>query len=94
MVCQSVGKNVTLHMADMELDENSISLMDQATNKPISIVKHDYDKEREFYIARLSQTLKPGQKYVIKINFVANLNDNLKGFYRSVYKDLTTDKDE
>ena len=81
-------------MADMELDENSISLMDQATNKPISIVKNDYDKEREFYIARLSQTLKPGQKYVIKINFVANLNDNLKGFYRSVYKDLTTDKDE
>ena len=64
------------------------------TNKPIQIAKHDYDKAREFYIAHLSQTLTPGRKYVIKINYVANLNDDLKGFYRSVYKDLTTGKDE
>lgn len=94
MNCHSVGKNVTLHVADMKLDENSISLMDLKTNKPIEIVKHAYDEQREFYIAHLSKTLTPGQKYVIKINYVAELNDNLKGFYRSQYKDLTTGENE
>jgi len=64
------------------------------TEKKIQIVKHAYDLDREFYIAHLSQTLTPGKNYKISISYIANLNDNLKGFYRSVYKDLTTGEDE
>ena len=94
MTCHSVGENVTLHVKDMELDENSISLIDMETNSLIEISKHAYDKDREFYIAHLSKPLTPGQKYIIKIDYVAELNDKLAGFYRSQYKDLTTGKDE
>ena len=94
MECLSVSKNVTLHVADMELDNDTISLTDMSSGKDVPIVKHAYDKDREFYIAHLSQSLTPGKTYKININYVANLNDNLKGFYRSVYKDLTTGKDE
>ncbi len=89
-----VSKNVTLHVADMTLDNDTITLIDMSTGKNIPIVKHSYDLDREFYIAHLGQTLKPGNEYVIKIDYVANLNDNLKGFYRSVYKNLKTKEDE
>ena len=76
------------------LDNETISLIDMQNGKKVPIVKHSYDLEREFYIAHLSQPLKPGNKYQIKIDYVAKLNDNLKGFYRSVYKDLTTGQEE
>ena len=78
----------------MELDNDTITLTDMSSGKDVPIVKHAYDKDREFYIAHLSQPLTPGKSYKIKINYVASLNDNLKGFYRSVYKDLTTGQDE
>ena len=94
MTCVEVSKNVTLHVADMTLDNETISLVDMSNGKKIQIVKHAYDLDREFYIAHLSQTLTPGKKYKISISYIANLNDNLKGFYRSVYKDLTTGEDE
>lgn len=94
LTCVSIGKNVTLHVADMTLDNDTITLVDMETNKLIRIEKHAYDLDRKFYIAHLSQSLTPGRKYKITINFVASLNDNLKGFYRSVYKDLSTGKEE
>merc|ERR1712218_552124 len=83
----SVAKNVTLHVAELTLEESTITLTDMETRKTIPIEKHAYDADREFYIAHLSQTLVPGKKYQISIDFLAILNDNLKGFYRSVYKD-------
>ena len=97
MNCLSVSKNVTLHVADMELDNDTITLTDMSNNlidNDIPILKHAYDKDREFYIAHLSKALTPGHTYKITINYVAHLNDNLKGFYRSVYKDLKTGADE
>ena len=92
--CEYVSKNVTLHVADMTLDNDTITLTDMKNGKKIPIEKHAYDKDREFYIAHLSQTLTPGNNYKIAINYVASLNDNLKGFYRSVYKDRTTGEEE
>ena len=78
----------------MTLDNDTITLTDMKNGKKIPIEKHAYDKDREFYIAHLSQTLTPGNNYKIAINYVASLNDNLKGFYRSVYKDRTTGEEE
>jgi len=92
--CVAVSKNVTLHVADMTLNNDTITLTDMKNGKKIPIEKHAYDKDREFYIAHLSQQLTPGNKYKIVIDYVANLNDDLKGFYRSVYKDLTTGEEE
>ena len=94
MLCLEESSNVTLHVADMTLDNDTISLVDVETQNPITIKEHAYDPKREFYIAHLSQRMSPGRKYKISIKYVANLNDNLKGFYRSVYKDLSTGNDE
>ena len=94
MDCLLAAQNVTLHVADMTLDNDTITLMNMETGDTIPIEKHAYDLDREFYIAHLSKPLIPGQKYKISIGFVAILNDKLKGFYRSAYKDLTTGKEE
>lgn len=54
----------------------------------IRINRHVYDHMREFYIAHLDQPLMKGRKYVLSMDFEAQLNDELRGFYRSSYKDV------
>ncbi len=45
-----------------------------------------YDEEREFYTAMLGSQTRPGKNYSISINFVGRLQDKLRGFYKSKYK--------
>ena len=63
-----------------ELDSNGKKIAD------ISVQGHEYDKDREFYITNLNKAIKKGNKYRISMEFVSSLNDNLKGFYRSNFK--------
>ena len=50
------------------LDEENIELVNLKNGKKISIIEHSYDTDQEFYIAKLSQTLKEGTKYKVSIN--------------------------
>lgn len=54
---------------------------------PVTISEHLYDPKRQFYVAQLNEALALGQLYLLKMEFVGFLNDDLKGFYRSSYKD-------
>ena len=45
---------------NLTLDNDTITLTDMKNGKKIPIEKHAYDKDREFYIAHLSQQLTPG----------------------------------
>ena len=94
MLCRQAADNVTLHVADLLLQNNTVRLEEKTTKKEVPITGHDYDMDREFYIAKLGENLQPGKVYVIKIEYTAYLKDNLKGFYRSVYKDRATGQDE
>ena len=47
-----------------------------------------------FFIFNQNTGLEAGKAYVIKIHYIAHLKDNLKGLYRSVYKDRTTGEEE
>ena len=94
MLCNEASNNVTLHVADILVENSTVTLKETDTGREIRITGHDYDKDREFYISKLGETLQPGKKYSIKIAYTAYLKDNLKGFYRSVYKDQATGKDE
>nr|XP_053644189.1 aminopeptidase N-like [Cherax quadricarinatus] len=81
--------NITLHINDIITNNETIKLTpsDDRTGPGIRIVRHLCDKEREFYIAKLNEELKPGKKYVLSMEFVGYLNDDLVGFYRSSYTD-------
>lgn len=94
MLCNEASNNVTLHVADILVENSTVTLKETDSGREIRITGHDYDKDREFYISKLGETLQPGKTYSIKIAYTAYLKDNLKGFYRSVYKDQATGKDE
>ena len=84
MLCEQESTNVTLHTKNLVLDEENIELVSLKNGKKISIIEHSYDTDQEFYIAKLSQTLKEGTKYKISINYVTQLTNNNKGFYYEV----------
>ena len=86
MKCEQAGSNVTVHIAEMTIDEDSVVVEEEGGAKTLPISGHQYDKDREFYIVKLDEDLEQGKNYVIKIKFTAILRDGLKGFYRSSYK--------
>ena len=53
----------------------------------IDIVGHEFDEDREFYILKLGKKIEKGNVYRVSIDFVSELNDELRGFYRSTYRD-------
>ena len=93
MNCTDSASNVTLHAADLTIENDTVTLMEKGGNN-VKILNYDYDLDREFFIVNLDDDLLAGKTYVIKIHYTAYLKDNLKGFYRSVYKDRKTGKDE
>ena len=54
----------------------------------INVTKHQFDRDREFYIIHLSKPIVMGNLYRISMDFTSSLNDELHGFYRSSYKNI------
>ena len=98
MEALETGSNVTLHSADMDIDHGTVRVNQVTENgqnvAEIRVNDHEYDEDREFYITHLSGQLEVGKFYEIRMDFTAKLNDNLKGFYRSVYKNKQTNEQE
>jgi len=93
MHCTEGAFNVTLHVADMVVENDTVALVEK-DGAPVDIFNIDYDLDREFIVVNLNAGLEAGKNYVIRIHYTAYLKDNLKGFYRSVYKDRTTGEEE
>ncbi|KAL7640964.1 UNVERIFIED_CONTAM: hypothetical protein RMT77_008101 [Armadillidium vulgare] len=79
--------NVTLHIYDIITKNETIKIVLKESSKEVKIKSHKYDHERQFYIAQLGESLKKDKIYVISMDFVGYLNTQLRGFYRSSYKD-------
>ncbi|XP_069957632.1 aminopeptidase N-like [Cherax quadricarinatus] len=82
--------NITLHIVDIITKNETIRLIDKDNQEgaaDLVIKKHEYDNEREFYVAHLEEALQQGHKYILSMEFTGFLNDNLRGFYRSTYRD-------
>ncbi|XP_025986451.2 aminopeptidase N [Solenopsis invicta] len=81
--------NVTLHAVDMKIDENFTNIREQSDNKndkiKIAIAEQKNDTDKQFYVIRTSDTLREGMQYVVHLKFIGQLNDDLRGFYRSSY---------
>jgi len=79
---------ISIHMADI-VTYNDTIMLKSATGAETApeIVKHSYDKDREFYVAELGGQLAKGSSYTLAMRFRGYLNDQLKGFYRSSYDD-------
>jgi len=84
------ANNITVHSAETNVTHESVLVeeLDNNGNKlgEISVQGHEYDKDREFYITKLNKVITKGNKYRMSMDFISHLNDNLKGFYRSNFK--------
>ena len=61
--------------------------MGTETGTQIPILRHMYVPEYEYYVAMLSSNLQVGETYFLSMSFTGFLNNQLRGFYRSVYTD-------
>ena len=85
MLCRLPATNITLHAADLEIENNTVTVTDLSSGDDIEVVNVAYDEAREFLILNTGSELQKGKKYVIKIQYTAFLKDNLKGFYRYLH---------
>ena len=69
----------------MKILEETVTVTNPDSNVVINVTAHEYDLDRSFYVIHLAQILEPDTDYIISIEFVAVLNDNLFGFFRSKY---------
>ena len=71
-------------------------MLDGSTNKLLMVDGIHYDEEKEFLVVRLSSKhkvkLAKGTNYTLSMNFIGNLDDELRGLYRSTYKEDGVDK--
>ena len=76
--------------------EFASQVMDRSTKKLLMVDGIDYDKEMEFLVVRLCPKhkvkLAKGTNYTLSMNFIGTLTDQLRGLYRSTYKEDGVDK--
>ncbi|XP_069952146.1 aminopeptidase N [Cherax quadricarinatus] len=81
--------NITLHIADIITKNETIKVVpsDDVEGPGVEVKQNLYDKDRNFYIGVLGEELELGKRYILSMEFVGLLNDQLIGFYRSTYTD-------
>lgn len=77
---------ITLHMADLTLDNSSITLDSSFGSSAPRIMSYDIDMERQFVIFNLNSSLEQDREYVIKMNFTGPFQSTLVGLYLSQYQ--------
>lgn len=89
--CTEATDNITLHTLDLTLDQRSLSLKLAAANSSRNssspkVVGLSQDKQLQYSIIQLDGKLEAGLEYVVGIDFVGLLNDDLAGFYKIKYE--------
>lgn len=89
--CSEATDNITLHTYELELNEKSLSLKQASSNSTQQIKVPKVKglssvKELQYSIILLDSPLEAGQEYVLGIDFVGFLNDDLAGFYKIKYE--------
>jgi len=93
--CKEVTDRIVLHSVDIVVDPKSVQLIHKVNQAhALSVSGIDYDTKLEFLIVRLDHKLTKGSNYTLSMDFVGNLTDRLKGFYRSNYKEDGETKSE
>nr|XP_045584294.1 uncharacterized protein LOC123746672 [Procambarus clarkii] len=82
--------NITLHILDIITKNETIKVVpsDDVNGTGIEVQQNLYDNDRQFYTGVLAEELEVGRNYILSMQFLGYLNDELRGFYRSTYTDL------
>ncbi|KAL5020481.1 hypothetical protein ScPMuIL_003373, partial [Solemya velum] len=81
--CKSSTNNVTLHMKELDIAEESITI---AGGGETFVARYETDTKRQFVILKLDHNMTAGVQYHISMDFVGPLKGGLNGLYLSSYK--------
>jgi len=101
--CLKATEKITLHIKNISIKKDSVTVTPiRQAELPVSevksgeeggsltIQKHEFDEDREFYNITVAPGLEQGKLYRIYIEYTGMLDDSLGGFYRSSYIDQNT----
>eukprot|EP00466_Bigelowiella_natans_P014562 jgi/Bigna1/67328/fgenesh1_pg.3_\ len=71
----------------VDLDIQQVSLITGGSDSPVAAEKIEFDESVEMVTFCFAKDIPPGTHVVLKMRWKGELNDKLKGFYRSSYKD-------
>jgi hypothetical protein len=100
ITCKTATSNITLHSLDLTIDEASLRLtkaggpvanstrleLAAASQAAPKVSRLSEDKQLQYSIVHLESALEPGQDYLLRMDFVGTLNDDLAGFYKIKYE--------
>lgn len=86
MKVNSPTNNITLHINKLTIDNSSLNLREVSGSHAPHIEHYDLDLARQFIIFHLDGDLETGKEYIIIMNFVGPLADDLAGLYLSSYE--------
>lgn len=104
IVCDEETKNITLHSKNLQINEHTLKVQKypaaaatDASSKvsgtpksPVSVKDVKYDETYDFMVINLNDRLERDAKYEVYIEFEAELEPGLIGYYRSSYVDKKT----
>lgn len=85
MLCLNGTNNITLHVHKLEI-LNPIKVADITSGKEITVNSFQENREKQFLIVNLQNSLEAGHQYYIHIHFKGPLLPDLKGLYLSSYE--------
>ena len=66
-----------------------MQVLKKSDGSAVFVSKTEEIPEKQFFVIYLEKELEEKVNYIVNIKFQGVLNDQLKGFYRSTYKDAT-----
>ncbi|EDV56780.1 aminopeptidase N [Drosophila erecta] len=88
LLARETTKNITLHAAYLEIDENRTSVA--CGQEKLGVNRIEVSEVHNFYILHLGRELEKDQIYQLEMHFKAGLNDSQSGYYKSNYTDVIT----
>uniref|UniRef100_UPI00398EAF21 leucyl-cystinyl aminopeptidase isoform X1 n=2 Tax=Pristiophorus japonicus TaxID=55135 RepID=UPI00398EAF21 len=76
--------NITLHSVGLRITKATIT--PEATSQPKDVQVLEYPPHQQIAV-KLNPVLSRGEKYILNLEYSANLSDNFSGFYKSSYQD-------
>lgn len=90
--CVSTTSQVNLHVKNLTIDEQDISIKDTTKNSPVELGSLEHDDEKEWMIIHTKTPLEQGHQYLISIKFEGKLSNSLSGYYKSHYETKNGEK--
>ena len=85
-VIETGSNKIVLHSEDIQIFENTLKIS-SSEDKNFVVTGFGYDETNAWFIIYLAENLLKSKNYMLSIDYLANLNSDLIGFYRSSYFD-------